>query len=102
MTEMTEEPTRGYWAIRTDRLNRDLIFNELKEGRLRQGWGWDPTQDLARIADKRKAGQALSEVEAAAWSNRRMYDSVREGDRLLLPGLPRSLTSACSWCIQVA
>jgi hypothetical protein len=43
---------RRYWAIRTDRNNRELLFHELGEGRLRQGWGYDPSQDLHLIQEE--------------------------------------------------
>jgi len=35
-----------YWVIRTDKKFTEFIWSELKQGRLRQGWGWRDDQDL--------------------------------------------------------
>lgn len=87
MTELTGRPTRGYWAIRTDRLNRDLIFSELKEGRLRQGWGWDSTQNLMLLEEKRARREPFTDIEKSAWRNRPMM-AFQPGDILLMPSMP--------------
>lgn len=95
MNEIDRE--RRYWAIRTDKNNADLLFREVTEGRLRQGWGYDLSQDLKLIQKERNLGgkwwERLSDVQIEAWRNYRMLgegdDSVRIGDILLLPNLPQ-------------
>ncbi len=51
----------NYWAFRTDSKNRDYFYSELKEGRLRQGWGYVDSQDLDIIRNYNKLGKVLSE-----------------------------------------
>lgn len=99
---MNKRPKR-YWAIRTDKDNMDLLFSELRAGRLRQGWGYDAAQDLNVIwSEIEHAGQWKSRL--AAWQrdalpNLRMLgkgqDSIAVGDVILLPNLPDSQ----SFCI---
>jgi len=43
------ERRRRYWAIRTDRHNRALLLDQVRQGRLRQVWGYDPSRDLRLI-----------------------------------------------------
>lgn len=84
-----------YWVIRTDRrAARDILGPELREGRLRQGWGYLPEQDLRLVSARLEAGGTLSGDQAAAWAHawRLLPDragSVQQRDRLLLPNLPR-------------
>jgi len=40
---------RRYWSIRTDKDNRKVLYNELTQGKLRQGWGYDENQSLTII-----------------------------------------------------
>ena len=85
-----------YWAIRTDKRNMALLFSELKRGRLRQGWGYDQSQDLTLIQRQIAKGgswwKRLSEEQEEALPNLRMLgvgdDSIKIGDKLLLPNLP--------------
>jgi hypothetical protein len=87
---------KGYWAIRTDRTNKKLIFDELRAGRLRQGWGGEEDQDLNLIKLKIDQGgrwwEKLSQSQHWAFGNFRMLgageDSIQIGDLLLLPNLP--------------
>jgi len=78
--------------MRTAKDHRKLIWDELQQGRLRQGWGWLEGQDLRLILAKRQAGKALTAEEKAAWRNHRMLDSawggLREGDVVIIPNLP--------------
>lgn len=90
--------TRRYWAIRTDRDYQSLLFSELQNGRLRQGWGYDPNQDLRLIqAEIVKGGtwwERLSEIQKEVLPHLRMLssteDSVQLGDRILVPNLPEN------------
>ena len=83
---------RRYWAMRTDVNRRAELWGELKAGRLRQGWGWDPDMDLQVIAEAVAAGQSLSEWQQQAWANRRMLtsreDAIHVGDLVLVPHMP--------------
>lgn len=82
-----------YYAMRTDQESRDLLFKELMLGKFRQGWGYQPGQDLRLLKVKVDAGQKLSDKEASAWRNRRMLGGrwgINEGTRLLLPNMPRA------------
>ncbi len=38
-----------YWAMRTDKDSVVFIVQELKKGRLRQGWGYQDDQNLDEI-----------------------------------------------------
>ncbi len=81
-----------YAVIRTSKDERKWIWSELEEGRLRQGWGWLPEQDLHLIFEKRRRGEDLSNEEKAAWRNRRMlgttWNGLEVGDVVLAPNLP--------------
>lgn len=83
---------RRYLVVRTDKNNKEFVLRELVAGRLRQGWGYDPTQDLRSIAAKLAARADLTEAEAVAWRNRRLLDTqpdgVQPGDVVVIPNLP--------------
>lgn len=71
------ETKRSYWGYRicTDYIQ---YFNEeLKNGNLRQGWGYDPRQDLRKMT-----------LDDGAGANLRMKKQVKKGDYLLVPRLP--------------
>ena len=67
-------------------------MRELDEGRLRQGWGSAPKQDLVLLAQKRSMREPFDEEEAAAWRNRRLLptqpNGVQPGDIVVVPNLP--------------
>ncbi len=80
-----------YWAIRTDRDNLVFINSELSEGRLRQGWGSTPQEDLNCISDALKRNEALSDPQRLCWrGNRKLLptEGVGKGDIIILPNLP--------------
>ena len=83
---------RGYWAMRTSPWERPYIWAEAQRGRLRQGWGWAPEQNLEVIALAVRAGQPLSEEQQMAWPSRRMMssepDGMRPDDLILVPNIP--------------
>ncbi|MFC3809266.1 hypothetical protein [Lacihabitans lacunae] len=68
---------RNYWCYRIDTSKIDFFTNELNEGRLRQGWGWDESQDLRDF-----------KLDEGAGRNKPMFNSVKKGDILLIPQLP--------------
>lgn len=82
-----------YLVIRTDKQRAQFIAKELEQGRLRQGWGWKPEQNLRSIRVKLDAGSALTQEEAAAWRNRRLLDTewngLKPGDTVIIPNQPR-------------
>lgn len=83
-----------YWVIRTDKKLTELIWSELKQGRLRQGWGWRDDQDLRLLARLRDRGTPFNEHQQQTWrGNRRLlsseFDSVQIGDIIITPHLPQ-------------
>jgi len=68
---------RNYWCYRIDTSKIKFFTNELNEGRLRQGWGWDEAQDLRDF-----------KLDEGAGRNRPMFNRVKKGDILLIPQLP--------------
>ena len=89
--QMTERK-RHYWAMRTDKYNRNLLWRELEAGRLRQGWGHDPSQDLRVVVSAAVEGQPLTEIQE--WTRRHWKmltsqpDGITPGDWILVPNLP--------------
>lgn len=75
----TDLPARKpkYWAFRVDRRQLARLDSELEAGRLRQGWGYDPRQNLLQ-----------NTFDGGSRRNLRMLQ-VRQGDRVLIPHLPR-------------
>jgi len=75
---------------------KPLLLGELKQGRLRQGWGYDQSQDLRLIqAEIVKGGtwwERLSETQKEVLPQLRMLasaqDSISSGDWVLVPNLP--------------
>ena len=68
---------KNYWCYRVDTSKINFITNELNEGRLRQGWGWDKAQDLRNF-----------KLDEGAGRNRPMFNKVKKGDILLIPQIP--------------
>lgn len=65
----------SYWGYRVDsKKYQGFFFNEVKAGRLRQGWGYKDSQDLR-----------LENVDESAWRNLPIYNKVKKGDILLIP-----------------
>ena len=64
-----------YWGYRIDINNREYFYNEIIEGRLRQGWGYEENQNL-KLGDK---------TDKSARRNFPIYNKVKKGDRLLIP-----------------
>ncbi len=87
---------RRYWAIRSDKNNKKILFGELTRGQLRQGWGYDLSQDLQLLqAEIEKGGSwwdRLTSVQKEALPQLRMFsrstDSIQQGDIIVIPNLP--------------
>lgn len=72
-----------YWGFRIDVNGRgypDYYVNELERGILRQGWGYDASQDL-RLLDRDVPPRDQR-------ANVRMYNEVKRGDIILIPRIP--------------
>ena len=72
-----------WWGIRTDtEHNTPYIWHELRLGRLRQGWGRRPDEDLEVIADRLAAGLTLDVGQRQTWrGNRRLLPTERDAVR---------------------
>lgn len=98
MTLETQTPRqRRYWASRISKDNLSLLARELCFGRLRQGWGWLPDQDLRKIfAEVQKGGNWWGRLSAEVKSAYRNYpflpqwgeDTIRADDIVLVPNCP--------------
>ena len=85
-----------YWAMRTSRdtpKHREFLRQELFEGRLRQGWGWHPEQDLRNIEEAWREGRALTKEQDDASLHWRMNDGPADDymnleDVVLVPNMP--------------
>ena len=83
-----------FWFQRTERTRACLLTEELKAGRLRQGWGSKPEQDLRIISAAREQELPLLENQKQCWKrNRRLLptepDGVRPEDYIITPNLPK-------------
>lgn len=81
--------TRNYWASRIDENARDYFWDELQAGRLRQGWGYDPEQDLRKVREK--TWEEQSPVERETERQRHMLGKNggwQIGDIILVPKVP--------------
>ena len=80
------------WAMRTDQNRRAELWEELRAGRLRQGWGWDPDMDLQLIDERIRAGMELTDWQRQAWDNRKMLtsqaDGIHVGDLIVVLHMP--------------
>jgi hypothetical protein len=86
------DPSVPGWMMRTDRRVAGWLWSEVLAGRLRQGWGYSPAQDLRVLRDRRQRGERMDRDDDWAWPNRRMLsdepDGMQIGDLVLLPHLP--------------
>ena len=64
----------NYWGYRIDTNKRGYFFDEIQQGRLRQGWGYKESHNLK--------GETVDEV---AQRNRSIFEKVKKGDILLIP-----------------
>jgi hypothetical protein len=73
---------------------RAYVWAELQRGRLRQGWGWDPSQGLRLIATKLARGIGLDGTERVAWRARRMLtdrdDAIHVDDTVAAVAVPQA------------
>jgi hypothetical protein len=81
------------WAMRTHIDFPQIIWSELRQGRMRQGWGYAANQDLQQVAKiLANDRDRLSEGQKETLRHLRMLglppDGMQEGDIVLLPNLP--------------
>jgi hypothetical protein len=82
-------PNVWIWNIASDQ--QQFFADELKAGRLRQGWGYDDRLDLRLIVKKNQQKQSLDEEESAAWNrlNVMIMDwGIKVGDIILVKNTP--------------
>jgi hypothetical protein len=72
----------NYWVFRSDKKYSQKLFQELEAGRLRQGWGWSPKQNLHLLASGDQ-----NAMDEGARRNLRMLQ-VKKGDVILALHLP--------------
>lgn len=81
------------WMMRTNRSIAAWLWSEVEAGRLRQGWGYQPKQELTLLRHRRERGEPMDRDDDWAWPNRRMLadepDGMQHGDLVLLPHLAR-------------
>lgn len=68
---------RHYWGYRINTEQIKFFRQELQEGRLRQGWGWDKNQDLRNL-----------KMDKGAKRNLPIFKKVKKGDIILIPHCP--------------
>ncbi|MBK9580111.1 MAG: hypothetical protein IPO40_23850 [Fibrobacteres bacterium] len=68
---------RHYWGYRINVDEISFFRSEVDNYRLRQGWGWDPRQDLRNLS-----------LDEGARRNLAIFNKVKKGDILLIPRLP--------------
>ncbi len=64
----------NYWGYRIDTRNREYFYKEIQKGNLRQGWGFNKSQDLT-----------LEKVDESAKRNLPILNKVKKDDILLVP-----------------
>ena len=78
--------------MRTNRSIASWLWAEVTAGRLRQGWGYQPKQELTLLRHRRERGEPLDRDDEWAWPNRRMLadepDGMQVENLVLLPHLP--------------
>lgn len=75
---MNEQRKKHYWGYRINTDKIDYFRKELEKGYLRQGWGWNKGQDLNNPT-----------INQGANRNKPIFNSVKKGDILLVPRLPK-------------
>ncbi len=86
------KPGRRYWAMRTSDTRPNLIWAEIRRGKLRQGWGRSVEEDLRVIEAAMAAGRPLSTPQTEAWRAYKMLGASQDGvsvdDLIVTQNLP--------------
>lgn len=79
------------WIWNIDSSQQRLFADELKAGRLRQGWGYADRLDLRLIQKRNQEKRALDEEESAAWTRLNVMIAdwgIKLGDIILVKNTP--------------
>lgn len=77
------------WFWNIDRDRQDFFNRELKEGRLRQGWGYQENLDLREIERSIEEGEPLTDRQESAWSRcSDMLTRIAPGDLVVVKNVP--------------
>jgi len=83
-------PNVWIWNISSE--YQQFFADELKAGRLRQGWGYEDRLDLRLLAKKEEQGEEFDEDEAAAWKRLSVMLmkewGIKVGDVVLVKNTP--------------
>lgn len=80
-----------YWAVRTSWQGHDVLAQELLDGRLRQGWGYEPGQDLRLLKRAAETGQLRDHQDVWRRTWKMLVGepgAMAVGDRVVAPWLP--------------
>lgn len=76
-----------FWNIYLE--SQSYFWSELKEERLRQGWGYDEGLDLRKLKAKKDNNLDLDEKEQQAWDRcHPMLVYIKEGDLVVVKNVP--------------
>src|SRR5271157_4379275 len=76
-----------FWNINMDAQN--YFANELDNGRLRQGWGYEDRLDLRKLKAKLDAGSSLDPDETGAWTRcSPMLIEIQQDDFVAVKNIP--------------
>ncbi|MGA3131311.1 MAG: restriction endonuclease [Terracidiphilus sp.] len=77
------------WFWNIDVRHQKYFAMELKAGRLRQGWGYEPRLDLRKLKQKVDNEKALDDAEQKCWKGcSPMLHSIEEGDLVVVKHVP--------------
>lgn len=86
---------KGYWLSRPDKDNLEYFSEQINRGFLRQGWGYDKSQDLRTIKEiiDNKGWNELRAEQQDATPNLMMLvgspDNMQIGDIVIVPNVPK-------------
>ncbi len=87
MAGESENVNCWFWNI--DQSEQKYFTDELKNGKLRQGWGYHEKLDLRKLKKKISVGDALDSEEQATWSRcGYMVEAIRLCDLIVVKNVP--------------
>jgi hypothetical protein len=77
------------WLWNIDNRHQEFFAKELRAGRLRQGWGYEPRLDLRKLKQKVDSDKELDDAERKCWKGcSPMLQSITEGDLVVVKKVP--------------
>lgn len=77
------------WIWNIDKDKRDYLEDEIENGRLRQGWGYEEDLNLKKIQKRIKKGEELEKKVQRAWDRCKwMLTDIEPGDYILVKNIP--------------